>query len=487
MVSIKSGLLADLYELTMIQGYFLEGLRKPVVFDMFFREQPFEGGFSVFAGLDDVLTEIEGMRFSRDELDYLDSQKAFRKEFLDYLAAFRFNGDIFAVDEGTIVFPNEPLVRVQADIIEAQLVESILLNIVNFQTLIATKAARIAVATEGRGKVLEFGLRRAQGIDGAMSATRAAYIGGCSATSNTLGGKVYDIPVSGTMAHSWVMAFPDELTAFEKFADYYPDNAILLIDTYDTLDSGLGNAIVVGKRLKSRGKRIGVRLDSGDLQYLSHQVRTRLDEAGLTDASIAVSNELNEDIIHELVREGAPIDLWGVGTHLVTGGTTASLTGVYKLAAKQINGQWEPVLKMSNNPNKMTNPGLKQVYRFVNGNDTPIADLLLLEGEDEEILSQGQIVFNHPAIMERGNFVMRDWKSYSPLLSQKMKAGKRQGAQPPLKEIRARTLRGLAALDKTYKRFLNPHIYKVSLSTRLKELKVSLITRYRERFKASVR
>ena len=486
MLSIKSGLLTDLYELTMIQGYFLEDMRNTVVFDMFYREQPFGGGFGVFAGLDDLLTEIEGLRFSPDELDYLDSQKGFRKEFLDYLAGFQFRGDIYGVDEGTIVFPNEPLVRVHADIIEAQLIESVLLNILNFQTLIATKAARINVATEGKGSVLEFGLRRAQGLDGAMSATRAAYIGGCAATSNTLGGKVYDIPISGTMAHSWVMAFPDELTAFQKFAEYYPDNSILLIDTYDTLDSGLVSAIKVGKRLKEQGKHFGVRLDSGDLQYLSNQVRTRLDEAGLEDASIAVSNELNEDIIHELVREGAPIDLWGVGTHLVTGGSSASLTGVYKLAAKQVDGTWESVLKMSNNPAKMTNPGVKQIYRFVNGNAGPIADLLVLEDQDEWILDESEIAFHHPAIMERGNFVLRNWKSCSPLLSIKMKEGRRCVPTPLLKDIRARTLRGLETLDKTYKRFLNPHIYKVSLSTALKELKMEIITRYRGRYRQKV-
>ncbi|HUX51906.1 MAG TPA: nicotinate phosphoribosyltransferase [Spirochaetia bacterium] len=481
-MGIRSALLTDLYELTMIQGYFFENMRNRVVFDMFFREQPFDGGFSVFAGLDDVIRELENLSFTGDDIAYLASLQMFRPEFLDFLASFRFHGDLYAMDEGTIVFPNEPLVRIHGDIIEAQLIESMLLNILNFQTLIATKSARVRVATDGRGEVMEFGLRRAQGVDGAMSATRAAYIGGSSSTSNTLGGKLFGIPVSGTMAHSWIMAFKDELTAFSKFAEYYPDHTVLLIDTYDTLDSGIENAIQVGKLLTAQGKKFGVRLDSGDLHYLSVQVRKRLDDAGLTKATIAVSNELNEEIIHELVRDGAPIDYWGVGTHLVTGGNSASLTGVYKLASVETEGGWKPVLKMSNNPAKMTNPGAKQVYRFLNGGGSPIADLLVLESEDPAFLEKPEIVFHHPAIMERGNFVLREWSAAIPLLHRKMENGKRLVTSPALPEIHERAAMQVASLDKTFKRFLNPHIYKVSLSGELKEMKADLIRSYRERY-----
>lgn len=274
----------------------------------------------MFAGLEDVLTYVSSLVFTPDDLAYLESLGTFHKEFLDYLAGFRFTGDIWAMDEGMPAFPGEPLVRVHASLMEAQLIESALLAILNFQTLIATKSARVRLAANG-GSVIEFGLRRAQGIDGALSASRAAYIGGADATSNTLAGKHFGIPVRGTMAHSWIMVFETEREAFEKYADTYPDGAMLLIDTYDTLGSGIDNAIAVGKRMKAAGRRnFGVRLDSGDLEYLSKKVRQRLDEAGLKDARIVASNELDENIIHQLITRGAPIDIWGVGTNLVTAG-----------------------------------------------------------------------------------------------------------------------------------------------------------------------
>ena len=274
-------LLADYYELSMMQGYFLHNENPPVVFDMFFRRQPFGGGFSIFAGLQSALDLIGSLSFSAEDLGYLDGLGSFRKEFLDYLAGFRFNGDVWGMPEGTLAFPGEPLVRVHAPLIEAQLIESALLAILNFQTLIATKSARIRLAANG-GSVIEFGLRRAQGVDGALSASRAAYIGGAAATSNTLAGKLFDIPVRGTMAHSWIMVFGSEAEAFDKYAEIYPDGAVLLIDTYDTLGSGIENAIATGRRLKERGnKNFGVRLDSGDLEYLSKKVRARLDAAGL--------------------------------------------------------------------------------------------------------------------------------------------------------------------------------------------------------------
>jgi nicotinate phosphoribosyltransferase len=470
----QSGLNTDLYELTMMQGYLLHQVNPQVAFDMFFRRQPYDGGFSVFAGLDDLLDVLDGIRFSPEDIAFLESQGIFKKPFLDYLRDFRFRGDVYAVDEGTLVFPNEPLVRVHGSLIECQLIESLLLNVVNFQTLVATKAARIYAAAEGRG-VLEFGLRRAQGFDGAKSATRAAYIGGCSATSNTLAGKLYDIPVKGTMAHSWVMAFEDEREAFEKFADMYPDSAVLLIDTYDTLGSGIENAIPVGRRLKNEGKGFGVRLDSGDLHYLSQEIRRRLDEAGLTDATIVASNELNEEIIHQLVTDGAPIDLWGVGTHLVTGGNDASLTGVYKLAAKEVAGDMVPTLKVSNNPEKTTNPAVKQVHRFFDGEDRPLADLICLE--EEELETGGAYTFYHPSI-EYGHFKMRDYAEIRPLLTKKMESGSRTTEKVPLKQIRERALEGIAKLSHSYTRIINPHIYKVSLSRRLRDMKFRMVNEY---------
>ncbi len=466
-----SALLTDLYELTMMQGYLLTDHNSEVVFDMFYRRQPFRGGFAVFAGLADLVNAVTSLRFGPEELSYLEGLKIFRREFLDYLAKFRFTGDIYAMDEGSIVFPHEPLVRVHAKLIEAQLIESMLLTIVNFQTLIATKAARVYLASRG-GRVIEFGLRRAQGLDGAVSATRAAFIGGATATSNTYAGKLFGIPVSGTMAHSWIMAFDSELEAFSRYVDLYPDAAILLIDTYDTLGSGIENAIRVGKVLKEKGKHIGVRLDSGDLDYLSKKVRQRLDEAGLSDATITVSNELNEQIIQQLVSDGAPINGWGVGTELVTGGSESALSGVYKLAAKERDGVMVPTIKISNNPEKTTTPGIKQVLRFLDRDGAPVADLLTLEGE--EIPVGPPVRFYHPAL-EYTFFTGTAFDKSVPLLSRKLRAGRLDYSPLPLAEIRNRTIEGLRSFDESYKRLLNPHVYKVSLSRSLKELKFNLI------------
>ncbi|HPX47586.1 MAG TPA: nicotinate phosphoribosyltransferase, partial [Treponemataceae bacterium] len=288
---IKSALFTDFYELTMAQGYWKQGKNTPAVFDMFFRRQPFNGGFSVFAGLDPLLETIENFRFSAEDIEYLSSLDMFDPDFLDWLASFRFTGDIFAMDEGTIVFPNEPLLRVSANIIEASIIEGLVLNMINFQSLIATKTARIWLAAN-KAPLMEFGLRRAQGNDGAMSASRAAYIGGASGTSNTLAGKHYRIPVMGTMAHSWIMSFPNEQEAFDAYAERYPQKSVFLIDTYNTLESGLPAAIKAGKKLMEKGYNFGVRLDSGDLQYLTQEVRNVLDRAGLQAATITVSNEL---------------------------------------------------------------------------------------------------------------------------------------------------------------------------------------------------
>lgn len=466
-----SALLTDLYELTMMQGYYLQKNNPRVSFDMFFRRNPFAGGFSIFAGLADLVDTLKNFSFSGETIAYLDSLGFFRPDFLEYLSTFRFSGDLYSMDEGTIVFPGEPLVRVEGRLIETQLIESMLLNILNFQTLIATKAARILNASKG-GKILEFGLRRAQGWDGAVSASRAAYIGGAVATSNTLAGKLFGIPVKGTMAHSWIMAFPSELEAFRSFAEIYPDSSILLIDTYDTLGSGIDNAITVGLEMKKKGKSIGVRLDSGDLSYLSQKIRRRLDEAGLEDCTITVSNDLNEEIIHQLVSDGAPIDSWGVGTHLVTGGTESSLTGVYKLGAKEVDGRMVPTIKVSNNAEKTTNPGIKQVYRFYDEEGMAAADLVALD--EEQIQAGSRIDFHHP-MYDNAHFSLERYGAFKPLLKKQIAGGTPLHEPVPLSELQNRAREELKQFDRTYKRIINPHIYKVSLSNKLKALKLRMI------------
>ncbi len=470
----NSALLTDLYELTMIQGYYEFNNNPQVVFDMFFRRPPFGGGFAVFAGLDDLLDQLEKLHFTDDDLEYLETLGLFNQEFLEFLKRFSFTGSVYAVDEGSIVFPGEPLIRVESTLIEAQLIESMLLNTVNFQTLIATKAARVLTASN-YGKVLEFGLRRAQGVNGAMAASRAAFIGGAAATSNTLAGKRFDIPVKGTMAHSWVMAFPTEEESFERYAELYPNSTILLIDTYSTLGSGIEAAISVGRKMKEHGRSFGVRLDSGDLEYLSKQVRRRLDNAGLTDATITASNELNEEIVHQLVTSGSPIDSWGVGTNMVTGGTDSSLSGVYKLAAKTRDSEMDPTIKLSNQPSKTTNPGVKQVYRFLDDNGAPLADLITLA--EEEITSGKRYTFHHPDLSAR-KFDMAHYGRVDPLLKGVMKDGKRHTPPATLRELQTRCVESLKKLDHTYHRIINPHVYKVSLSEKLAELKRELVSRY---------
>ena len=467
----NSALITDLYELTMIQGYYLQDNNPDVVFEMFFRRNPFQGGYSIFAGLEDLLRRLSGLSFSESDISYLRSTGLFKEDFLAFLACFKFSGELWAMDEGNIVFPSEPLIVVKSNLIEAQLIETMLLNIVNFQTLIATKSSRIFTSS-GRGRIMEFGLRRAQGIDGALSAARAAYIGGAASTSNTYAGKTFGIPVAGTMAHSWVMAFESEEDAFRKYAELYRDNIIFLIDTYDTLGSGIKSAIKVGKELKAEGRNFGVRLDSGDLQYLSEKVRMKLDKAGLTDATIAVSNDLNEHIIRELVSNNAPIDSWGVGTQLVTGGEDSSLTGVYKMVAKQKGGLLVPTIKLSNNPEKTTNPGLKQVYRFFDNNSAPLADLMTFR--DDELVEGQTYRFNHPMYRYK-SFRISKYRSFEPLLKKRIDNGKLCTELPPLADIRDRVIEDIKLLDRTFKRLINPHIYKVSLSDNLAELKFRML------------
>lgn len=474
MVFDVSALTTDFYELTMMQGYYLNNENPDVVFDMFYRKNPFDGGYAVFAGLGEMLSQLESLNFSANDIAYLKSLNIFDQRFLDYLSTYRFHGDIYAPKEGTTVFPGEPLVRVHTKLIDAQLIESLLLNTINFQTLIATKAMRVCTAAKD-GTVMEFGLRRAQGMDGGLSASRAAYIGGCKLTSNTLAGKVFGIPVGGTMAHSWIMAYDNELEAFREFAKIYPNNCILLIDTYDTLGSGIENAIIVGKEQKAKGLKVGVRIDSGDLSYLARAVRQRLDEAGLEDATICVSNDLTEEIITTLVTDGVPINSWGVGTNLVTGGNQSALGGVYKLAAKRRpDGSFQPTIKVSNSYAKTTNPGIKQIYRFYGQDDLAIADLITLD--DEKIEPGKDLIFFHP-FTDGDLFQLKAGKysRFEKLLNLVMKDGKVCMEKTELKDIQAYAKESQSHFHRTYKRLINPHIYKVSLSKKLKELKHDLI------------
>ena len=469
----KSALITDFYELTMMQGYFLEKHNPRVVFDMFYRTNPFSGGYTIFTGLEELLDKLEGLEFSKEDIEYLRMLK-FDERFLDYLSTYRFSGDIYAFEEGTPAFPGEPLIRVETSLIDAQLIESLLLNTVNFQTLIATKANRMVFATQGHGAIMEFGLRRAQGEDGAHSAARASFIGGTKITSDTYAGRIYGIPVAGTMAHSWIMSFESEEVAFRKFADIYPDNCIFLIDTYDVLGSGIEAAMKIGLEMKAKGKRIGVRIDSGDLSYLTKAVRVKLDEAGLEDATICVSNDLTEDVISTLINDSAPIDSWGIGTHLVTGGTQASLNGVYKLSAQEEDGTLAPKMKISNSYEKTTNPGRKQVYRFFDKAGNALADLIALD--DEQITEGKAYTFYHPfSTQDLFHMKSSQYETIKPLLVKKMENGKKIAPSPCLKEIQAKAADLISHFDKSYKRQINPHIYKVSLSGKLRNLKTEMI------------
>ena len=473
-----TALFTDFYELTMAQGYWKRGLDgHEAVFDYFYRRQPFQGGFSVFAGLDPLLAVLEDFRFSAEDLAYLESLGVFETAFLSYLEGFSFKGRILAAREGEIVFPHELLFRVEGDLVQAQVIEGIVLNTLNYQSLIATKSARVWLAS-ARGRIMEFGLRRAQGADGALSATRAAYIGGAYGSSNSLGGKEYGIPVLGTMAHSWVMSFPSELEAFRAYAEIYPSNAIFLIDTFNTLESGIGNAIAVGQELKAKGYSFGVRLDSGDIDYLTREVRRRLDEAGFPEAKIVVSNELDETIIEHLVTSGAPIDVWGVGTSLVTGGSESAFTGVYKLSAIRYGAAEKSVMKFSDNPEKSTEPGRKILYRLYNESGNARIDLISLEDEVPE--AGKEIVVHHPSGDYRKLSIVP--AKVEPLLGLVMEKGRRVGVQPTLKDSQSYCARRIGDFDSTYLRQLNPHVYKVSISDRLRDLKLGLIRKYLKKY-----
>ncbi|MBR5589959.1 MAG: nicotinate phosphoribosyltransferase, partial [Anaerotignum sp.] len=356
MKSRDFALLTDLYELTMMQGYYETGAHKrQVVFDLFYRKNPSGNGYAIVAGLQQAIEYLDELHFSAEDIAYLESLNIFSEGFIAYLKDFRFTGEVYAIPEGTVVFPHEPLMRIKAPIIEAQLIETALLNIINHQSLIATKASRVVHAAQG-DPVLEFGLRRAQGPDAGVLGARAAVIGGCSSTSNVIAGQMFDVPVAGTMAHSWVMDYPSEYEAFRAYADSYPDNCLLLVDTYDTLRSGVPNAIKVFKELKEKGhKPKGIRLDSGDLAYLSKEARRMMDEAGFTETIICVSGDLDERSISSLLQQGAKIDSWGVGTRLITSEDLPALGGVYKLAAVvDKDGKMTPKIKLSDNTAKIT-------------------------------------------------------------------------------------------------------------------------------------
>ena len=430
----------------------------------------------MFAGLGTLLEKLNHLSFSSDDINYLEGLDVFEKGFTDYLKTFRFNGTLWAMDEGTVVFPHEPLIRVEGNLIECQIIEGLLLNIVNFQSLIATKTCRLWLASK-KGKIMEFGLRRAQGPDGAISASRASFIGGACGTSNAAAGKIFGIPVMGTMAHSWIMSFDDEEKAFDAYAALYPDRSIFLIDTYDTLKTGIKNAIKSGKKLALQGKNFGVRLDSGDIQYLSAEVRKQLDMAGLTDAYITVSNDLDEHIIETLVKEGAPVDSWGVGTRMVTGGQASAFTGVYKMAAILSENSRKPVMKFSDNPDKTTNPGVKQVWRIRDKSGSAIADVLGID-DDTDIPKEGQrYCFWHPSSDYR-HFYHTIEGSAEPLLKKRIDCGSFTGVQPPLPEIKAHAASDLDSFDSTYKRLLNPHVYKISVTEKLRSLKLELIQKH---------
>lgn len=470
-----SPLLTDLYELTMLAGYLEQGMHeRPAVFDLFFRHNPFNGGYAVFAGLETALSYLEQLSFGADELDYLDGLKIFKPDFLSYLSSFRFRGTVTAAPEGTVVFGREPLVTVEGGLAEAQFVETALLNIINFQTLVATKAARIKLAA-GDATVLEFGLRRAQGPDGGLSEARAAFIGGVRSTSNVLAGMRYGIPVAGTHAHSWIMAFPDELTAFRCYADNFPDACVLLIDTYDTLKSGLPNALTVARELKERGHALtGVRIDSGDLAYLSRQVRAAFDAAGFPEVKIVASNELDENVIESMRREGSRIDVYGVGTRLATcaGDGGGALGGVYKL----VRMDHEPKLKLTSDVAKATLPDRKKVLRAVAPDGSFIQDVIALEHEE---IQPHALVFDpanplqHVRIPSQARLI--------DLRGRVMENGRRCAPEATLEESADRARQQLQLLPDGCLRLVNPHLYKVSISQELNTLRLRLMTQVQTR------
>lgn len=457
-----AALYTDYYELTMAQGYLLAGIKDfEASFDYFFRNNPFEGGFVVFAGLSDLLPILRDFRFEEEDLAYLHDQ-GFRDDFLDYLRDFKFRGEIMAPPEGEIVFPSEPVMRVCGNIIETQIIETLLLNIINFESLIATKAARMRLMARDR-LFIDFGLRRSQGWGG-IQASKAAVIGGANSTSNVFSAFNYDLKPSGTQAHSWIQSFDDELTAFRKYAEFYPENCVLLADTYNTLNRGVPNAIIVARELEAKGYRLlGIRLDSGDLAYLSRKARKMLDDAGLNYVKIAVSNQLDEHLIKSLIDQDAPIDIFGVGTRLVTGHDSPALDGVYKLSS--INNQ--PKLKISENLSKVNLPGLKKIYRYIQDDGSFYADGICLN--DQENINS----IYHPFYPKKHTSV--EPYQHEELLSGVMNDGVITAQLATATESAAYVQKRLGQMQKEHLRFENPHYYKVGLSEKLLDLRNRLL------------
>ena len=472
-------LMTDLYELTMMQGYFKNKDRnETVIFDAFYRNNPMDSGYAICAGLEQVIEYINNLHFSKEDLDYLRSLGIFEEDFLEYLRDFRFSGDIYAIPEGSVMFPREPMVKVIAPIMEAQLVETAILNLVNHQSLIATKTSRVCYAARGDG-IMEFGLRRAQGPDAGIYGARAAMIGGCIGTSNVLAGRLFDVPVKGTHAHSWIMSFPDEYTAFKTYAKLYPSACILLVDTYDTLKSGVPNAIRVFTEMRNSGIPLtfyGIRLDSGDLAYLSKKARRMLDAAGFPDAVISASNDLDEYLIDSLKVQGCKITSWGVGTHLITSKDWPSFGGVYKLAAIQDSktGEFIPKIKLSENSEKVTNPGNKTIYRIYEAETGKIkADLICLVGEtfsEDDPL----VLFdpNEPwkkTKLEPGTYRMRE------MMVPVFRNGECVYHSPKVMDIREYCSAELDTLWEETRRLVNPHGVYVDLSQKLYDMKIELL------------
>ncbi len=472
-------LLTDLYQLTMMNGYFKHRRNEEIaVFDVFFRQNEMIT-YSLACGLEQVVEYVLNLNFGKEEIEYLRNLGIFNEEFLEFLKTFKFTGDIYAVPEGTVVFPGEPILTVKAPIMQAQLIETAILNIMNFQTLIATKSAKICYAAKG-DTVMEFGLRRAQAPDAGIYGARAAVIGGCAVTSNVLAGKMFGIPVSGTHAHSWVMNFKDEYTAFMEYAKVYPDNTLLLVDTFDTLKQGVPNAIKVFDYLRTQGyEPKGIRLDSGDLAYLSKKARKMLDDAGYPNAKICASGDLDEYSISSLKTQGAQIDIWGVGTRLITSADMPALGGVYKLAVIiDKDGNEIPKIKLSNNTAKITNPGFKNIYRVYDKETGKAeADMIYLRGErpiDEKV----PLTLTHPT--ERWKKTTYNNYEIRSLQENIIKDGELVYNMPTLSEIKEYAKKELESFWDEYKRIDRPHLYKVDLSDGLYELKRDMLDKIRE-------
>ena len=471
-------MMMDLYEMTMANGYFNDQDKDArVAFDVFYRSNPDGGGFAIFAGLEQILEYIENLHFDKEDIEYFRSLQLFDERFLHYLENFRFQGDIYAFREGTIMYPNEPVITVVAPLIDAQLIETALLAQVNHQSLIATKTRRIVSAAEGR-TVSDFGARRAHNMDAAVYGARAAYIGGAAGTATVLAGQLFGIPVSGTMAHSWVMYYKDEYEAFRRYAENYPDGTVLLVDTYDVIGSGVPNAIRVAKEvLEPAGKRLkGIRIDSGDLAYLSKKIRIMLDEAGLEDCRIIVSNSLDEYTITSILQQGGKIDSFGVGERLITAKSDPVFGAVYKIAAVEENGVFSPRIKISENVEKITNPGLKDVYRIYDGTGHSIADLIVKAGEPVDMTSPYR--YADPA---------KPWKKryFENCTAVKLqhlvvKDGKRMAPEISLDEIRGYVQQQLAKeVWEEEQRFENPHVHYLDMSLEYYRMKMDMLNESR--------